>query len=727
MRPPHIRHLVSAIGLFVAAAVALVVPAGYFAIGFSSAAEMLEFKARLSAGRAARYIFAHERMWQYQQLRLAELIEFPEDGRAVRQRIVDLNGKVVVQEAGALATPLQRARMPIVLGGETVAWLEAEASLQPLLVGTAYVVAVSFLLGLVTWLAVRLLPLRVLDQTLLSLSTQSARFQAALDNMAQGLCLFDSRHRLIVYNRRFAIMFGMPEAGTAARDLLPGQGLGAMFEPPDLSRPEDQDGDAHELADGRVIQVSRQMVAGEGWVATFEDVTERRRSQERLSHMARHDALTGLPNRLLFREHMERVLPRLHRGSHLAVLYLDLDGFKGVNDTFGHPAGDELLRLVAGRLRDHTREIDLVARLGGDEFAIVQADAEQPTDAATLADRLVEAMRAPFNLHGQGVEIGTSIGVVLAQGHVTSSDELLRNADIALYRAKAAGRSTWRFFEPGMDTEIQQRRSLETDLRRAAAEERFELFYQPLIEARTQSLTGFEALLRWHHPERGMIHPAEFIPLAEEIGLIRPIGSWVLRRACADAVRWPAHIRVAVNLSPVQFVNGHLLQEVEGALTASGLAPARLELEITEAVLLQDNEATLGLLHRLRDLGVSMSMDDFGTGYFSLSYLRCFPFNKIKIDQSFVRNLTHEKGGVEIVRAVVGLGKALGMNVLAEGVENVEQLDILQLEGCDELQGYLFSEPRPLRDVPAFIESHATGRSDLAPDVVSLPGGQAAA
>lgn len=540
------------------------------------------------------------------------------------------------------------------------------------------------------------------------------RFDAALSNMVQGLCLFDAQGNLVVHNQCFARMFGIPAPGAGAATLGWERETDDMFTPPDPTGCNGEDRRVYELSDGRVIQVSRQATPDKGWVATYEDVTERRRSQERLSHMARHDALTGLPNRVLFREHMDSVLPRVRRGSSAAVLYLDLDGFKGVNDTLGHPAGDELLRMVARRLGDNTRETDLVARLGGDEFAIIQVDAEQPTEAGSLADRLVDVLRTPFDIQGQMVEIGTSIGIVVADAKASTPDELLRNADIALYRAKAEGRGTWRFFEAGMDVEIQQQRALEADLRRALAEEQFEVHYQPLIEAHNQALAGFEALVRWRHPARGMVSPAEFIPLAEEMGLIRAIGAWVLIRACTDAAGWPEHVKVAVNLSPVQFAGGHLVQEVEQALAASGLGASRLELEITESVLLQDNDATLGLLHRLRDLGVRISMDDFGTGYSSLSYLRRFPFDKIKIDQSFVRNLAREKGGIEIVRAVVGLGKALGMDVLAEGVETVEQLGILQVEGCNQLQGYLFSKPQPLQDVAGIIAGYTAARDGTA-------------
>ncbi len=434
----------------------------------------------------------------------------------------------------------------------------------------------------------------------------------------------------------------------------------------------------------------------------------------RTEAVARRDVLTGLPNRLSFREHVERVLPGTSGDCPAALLYLDLDGFKAVNDTLGHPVGDELLRAAAARLRECARGADLVARLGGDEFAIVQVDGPQPREAAALADRVIAAMGAPFALGGQSVVIGASVGIALSGGapdggNGTAADEMLRTADLALYRAKAAGRGAWRLFEPGMDAEAQARRALEAGLRLALAGGEFEVFYQPLVETGTRALAGFEALLRWNHPVRGMVPPAEFVPVAEEIGLIGAIGAWVLERACADAASWPAHLTVAVNLSPAQFLDGDLVRGVERALAGAGLPASRLELEITESVLLRDNHATLGILHRLRGMGARIAMDDFGTGYSSLSYLRRFPFDGIKIDQSFVRNLGSEKGGVEIIRAVVGLGHALGMRVLAEGVETAEQLAVLRDEGCDKVQGYLLGRPTPLADVPVVIEAFPTG------------------
>jgi diguanylate cyclase (GGDEF)-like protein len=454
--------------------------------------------------------------------------------------------------------------------------------------------------------------------------------------------------------------------------------------------------------------------------ATLEQRVEERtrelqRERERALQQAHRDALTGLPNRLMFQGHMRRVLAEA-APAELAVLYLDLDGFKSVNDTLGHPVGDDLLRAVADRLQHCTREADLVARLGGDEFAVVQQDSRQPDAAALLSERILRALGAPFVIQSHQIIIGTSIGVALADPRGSTADGLLRKADIALYSAKAAGRGAWRPFHPDMDLEMQQRRRLEADLRCALADGQFELYYQPLVDAATQRLTGFEALLRWNHPTRGKISPSEFIALAEEIGLIRPIGAWVLQRACADAALWPAPLKIAVNLSPVQFRRGNLVAEVEQALAESGLKAQRLELEITESVMLQQNEATLGILHRLRALGARISMDDFGTGYSSLSYLHRFPFDKIKIDQSFVRNLTRDKGSLEIIRAVVGLGRALNMEILAEGVETPEQLRLLQAEGCDELQGYLFSCPLPLPEARLSIIHRRYGQSrDTAP------------
>jgi diguanylate cyclase (GGDEF)-like protein len=454
-----------------------------------------------------------------------------------------------------------------------------------------------------------------------------------------------------------------------------------------------------ELTDGRVISIVHQPLAKGGWLVTFEDITERRNAEAKIAFMARHDTLTGLPNRVLFREQMEEALARRRGDAQVAVLCIDLDNFKAVNDTLGHPVGDDLLKIVASRLGECMGDTDMVARLGGDEFAIVQCDAAQPSAATALASRIVDTLGSAYDLAGNQVVIGASIGIAIAPDDGGDPDQLLKNADMALYRAKAAGRATYRFFEAEMDASAQARRRLELDLRAALVDAELEVYYQPILALRTDEIVAFEALVRWRHPRRGMVSPADFIPLAEETGLIVPLGEWVLRQACATAAGWPAHIRIAVNLSPVQFRSRNLVQIVINAVAASGLAPCRLELEITEAVLLQDSDATLAILHALRDFGIRISMDDFGTGYSSLSYLRSFPFDKIKIDRSYIGELFTRADSMAIVRAVTGLGRTLGITTTAEGVETVEQLDLLRHEGCTEVQGYLFGKPCPAPEI----------------------------
>jgi diguanylate cyclase (GGDEF)-like protein len=438
-----------------------------------------------------------------------------------------------------------------------------------------------------------------------------------------------------------------------------------------------------------------------------EQTEERARAEALVTHMARHDALTRLPNRVLFRETLEHGLALARRDDSLAVLCLDLDNFKAVNDTLGHPVGDTLLTVVAERLRGCIGETDTVARLGGDEFAIVQMSAAQPVAATILAQHLIETIAEPYEVDGHRVVIGTSIGIAVAPNDGTDPDAILKNADMALYRAKAEGRGSYRFFEAAMDASMQARRMLELDLRLALGRDEFELMYQPLVDLRGAQINGFEALLRWNHAERGVISPGEFIPLAEEIGLISPIGAWVLRQACAQAATWPKDLSVAVNLSPVQFKSRSLVLDVVTALGSSGLAANRLELEITEAVLLHDTDTTLATLTQLKDLGVRISMDDFGTGYSSLSYLRKFPFDKIKIDQSFIRDLATRPESMAIVRAVAGLGSTLGIATTAEGVETLDQLKAVKAEGCTQVQGYLLGRPMPSSGIPQVLHAFA--------------------
>ncbi len=429
------------------------------------------------------------------------------------------------------------------------------------------------------------------------------------------------------------------------------------------------------------------------------------RAHQELNNLAHRDALTGLPNRAVLREELEVALSSgIGKDHTVSVSYLDLDRFKDINDSFGHEMGDRLLVAVAERLQNcvefnqEERSRVVITRLGGDEFAILQMDVRNPDERAELAANIVEALRKPFSIEGQEIYIGTSIGIALAQNGVTSS-QILKHADMALYQAKADGRDTYRFFEPEMDEQLQARRLLESDLRKALGNSEFQLFYQPQVNIQKNEIVGFEALLRWHHPERGPVPPVEFIPIAEDTGMISLLGDWVIEQACREASTWTKRGNVAVNLSPVQFRNGNLVQSVRRALELSGLAPDRLELEITESVLLQDNETTIATLHQLRNLGVQIAMDDFGTGYSSLSYLRSFPFDKIKIDQSFVRGLSTRADCLAIVRSIATLGADLGMPTVAEGVETEDQLLQIRAAGCTEVQGYYFGRPKPAQEL----------------------------
>jgi diguanylate cyclase (GGDEF)-like protein len=514
-----------------------------------------------------------------------------------------------------------------------------------------------------------------------------------INNMSQGVLMFDAQARLVFCNQRYIDMYGlspdMVRPGCTLHELLEHRAAVGAF----AGSPQDyivellEDVAAGKVSkgivksvDGRVFSIVRNPIPGGGWIATHEDITDRQRAEERIVHMARHDALTDLPNRTMMRERLEHELKR-------------------VNDTLGHPIGDELLKVVAERLRRCTREPDTIARLGGDEFAIIMTGMQEPTDAVALAKRIRDSITKPYHLDGHQIVADISIGISLAPIDASEPDQLLKNADMALYGAKGDGRGTYRFFEPEMDAKMKTRRELEMDLRSALVNGEFELYYQPLVSLTTNEITTFEALVRWNHPVRGLISPADFIPVAEETGLIIPLGEWVLRRACQETAKWPEHIKVAVNLSPSQLKSRNLTQLVVSALAESGMAANRLQLEITETVLMHNTFNTLATLHQLRKLGVQIAMDDFGTGYSSLSYLRSFPFDKIKIDRSFIQDLSNGAEPLAIVHAVAGLAKSLNMISTAEGVETQQQLDTLQSVGCTEMQGYLFSHARPAADI----------------------------
>lgn len=562
------------------------------------------------------------------------------------------------------------------------------------------------------------------------------RLDAALENMSQGLCLYDKEARLQVVNRRFCEIFNIPAgsvyAGMSFESVLmlsvmagnhAGQNVADLLAERQrfLSR-EKIETYYQQLGDGRVICVRHRPASDGGWLTTCEDVTEQHLAESKITFMARHDALTQLPNRVLLAERIEHAIAQVGRGAGFSILCLDLDNFKQVNDTLGHPVGDELLCAVADRLGACVREVDTVARLGGDEFAIIQADTQRPEDAERLARRIVECIAEPYEFDGQRVVIGCSVGISLSPSDGTSGEKLLKNADVALYRAKSEGRGIWRFFETEMDESLQKRRALELDLREALNRKEFELFYQPLYDLDLDRICGFEALLRWRHPTHGLVSPEQFISVAEEIGIIIPLGEWVLQQACQEATLWPDDLKVAVNVSSVQFRSPRLLEAFSSALAKSKLSPGRLELEITESVLLTNNGETTETLHKLRALGLRIALDDFGTGYSSLSYLRSFPFDKLKIDQSFVRDLTDAEGSKVIVRAIVSLGKSLGMRTTAEGVQNIAQLNYVAAEGCNEVQGYFFSKPIPASEIPSIIRACRHGFKKNANGVYALAG-----
>ncbi len=586
----------------------------------------------------------------------------------------------------------------------TLAWSVRERLLLALVVSLAMVAG---------WL------LRRHRLTKQRLAAERRQLSIAVNNISQGLVLYDGSARVITCNQPYLEMFGLSpdvaKSGCTMQRLIAHRKETGSFE-----------GDVDEFCNaiiqevslgkttrqltqtpgGRAIEIINRPLKEGGWVATIEDITERTRADEKIAHLAHYDALTDLPNRAMFRARLEQALGAMRPGQQLAVLYIDIDEFKGVNDALGHPIGDELLKGVAGRLRGCLRDTDVAARLGGDEFAVIQTAITHLSETTRLVDEIHSAIREPFECMGHLITTDASIGIALAPADGMDLDGLLRNADLALYGAKADGRRTHRFFEAGMDERARARRKLELDLRQAIVDGGLAVHFQPIVNLESGQISCCEALLRWQHPERGMIPSTEFIPIAEETGLINQLGQWVLSTACTEAVNWPDHVRVAVNVSPVQFRSKTLALNVAATLAASGLAASRLELEITEAVLIRDDEAALEMLHQLRKVGVRVALDDFGTGYSSLSYLQRFPFDKIKIDRSFIKDLAGPGASSSIVQAVVNIAAASDMMTTAEGVETEQQRNLLFILGCNEMQGHLFSPAVAAADVRRLLFSH---------------------
>jgi diguanylate cyclase (GGDEF)-like protein len=546
-----------------------------------------------------------------------------------------------------------------------------------------------------------------------TLARKTGILEATLENMTHGLCMFDASERLTISNWRFAEMYGLggaqTKSGTTLRSILgaivAGRGQGSAQEFIDRrveAVTRDQPYYAvNELQDGRVISVTTQPIAEGGWVSIHQDITDRRRDEEKVAFMAHHDLLTGLANRTYFVEKLEEAAARLRRRNEpFTVFMLDLDRFKNVNDSLGHPAGDALLKETSRRLKSTLREIDVLARLGGDEFAIIQCgETNQQEAAIAVANRIIDIITEPYNINGNIVNIGTSVGIASAPADGCEPDILMKRADLALYRAKSEGRNGYRFFDQHMTADVEARRQMEIELRAALTAKQLEVHYQPIIDANTRKLFGVEALVRWRHPIKGYIPPSEFIPLAEDTGLISSLGEWVLQKACTDAMSWPPHVRVAVNVSAMQFRKCNLLDVILCVLVDTGLPPQRLELEITETALLEHEAAHLAVMHQLKNLGVSINLDDFGTGYSSLSYLTMFPFDKIKIDRSFTKNLTQRADCAAIVSSVLALGAGLDLPTVAEGIETVQQFEILRASGVQFAQGYLFGRPLPASEL----------------------------
>lgn len=555
------------------------------------------------------------------------------------------------------------------------------------------------------------------------LMLEKQRLDTAVNNMTHGLLLFDAQQRLVMCNDRYIEMFEVSrdvvKPGCTLRQLIQHRKDNGTFH-----------GDVEQYcvafvenlregtttratitgAAGRIVQLLYHPLPDGGWVTTLEDITDRRRSEERIAHMAHYDPLTELPNRLLFRERLAQALQQIDRDAQIAVLYVDIDGFKTVNDSLGHSVGDELLKGIAARLSHCVGDNGLVARLGGDEFAIIQTNVKIRTDVTDLVERLYQSIRDPYDCLGHQLMTDASIGIALASSADSDLEQLVKNADLAMYDAKASGRRTHRFFDPALEARAKSRHLLELDLRQAVADRGFEIHYQPIVDLRSNEVAGCEALLRWRHAERGFVSPAEFIPIAEDIGVIDEIGEWVLNAACAEAASWPSTVNIAVNVSPTQFRSRTLPLKVAAALARSGLSPDRLELEVTEAVLIRDHEAASETLAQLRALGVSIALDDFGTGYSSLSYLHRFHFDKIKIDRSFISELSEDKSR-SILRAALGIAAAQNMVTTAEGVETEEQRRLLLDLGCTQMQGWLFSKARPASEVRALLRGSVRRRA----------------
>jgi diguanylate cyclase (GGDEF)-like protein len=717
-----VRRLIKSVGLILAIAIGVAIPVAFGILHFLDLRHDAQSEAEFHAGYLGRLTETGLIAFSPEGLQGAIAAVAATSSTQARIRVLGDNNASLLEWGPKPPSGYIAAAAPITLGGEPIGRVEVQKSLAGAALTIGGLAVLALVLALVVYLAMSSLPAQALDEASAEIAShrerleeKNAHLDAALENMVQGLCLYDADQRVIVANRRYAEIYQLPleliKPGTTLRQVLEARVRNGTYVEQEardvvdqgIAKFEDYICEVATLRDGRHISVVRRPLAGGGLISTHEDITDRKRADAIIAHMAMHDGLTGLPNRSMLLDRLQKSLPRTSSVNMLAVHCIDLDRFKAVNDTLGHPMGDALLTAVGERLQTCVRGNDVVARLGGDEFAVLQCGLSEPHQAAALAERLIAELSEPFLINGHRISVGASVGIGIAPSDGEDSTSLLKNADLALYCSKAEGRGRYRFFERDMDARIQARRLLELDLQSALPLAQFELHYQPLVDLATDKIVAMEALLRWTHPTRGKVPPSEFIPIVEEIGLIGEIGRWVIDRACQEAATWPSDIGVSVNLSPHQFKTGSLALDVAAALGRSGLPAHRLELEITESALMQNTQATLDTLKAIRALGVKVAMDDFGTGYSSLSYLHAFPFDKIKIDKCFVQSLSEKPESAHILKAVVDLGANLRMVTTAEGVETQAQLDRLREDGCTQVQGYFFSPPRPAGEVPDML------------------------
>ena len=738
----HLSRTISRVAIIIAAIVALSLPAGYFGLSYQYQVGAMRAAAQFGATQTTQYITLNPEMWRFQVLRLNELLrkDFTETKLREQRRILDASNQVIAATDKKMETPVLSMRASLFDADQTIGYFEVSRSLRPLLLETSLVALLALGLAGAVFSVLKTLPLRALNRALHSLRQSEQLFSKAFHANPDSVILSRVRDgRIINVNQSFTRHTGY-SATEAIDHTLRDLKLWAVTEDTEatqqLMRQKQvvhnqemtlvtQDGEHRDmLVSSEIIEIN-----GESCVLMVaRDVTEQKRAEQRMAYLANYDHLTGLPNRALFRDRLAGAIQRAHRAELLVgLLYLDLDRFKQVNDSLGHPLGDQLLKQVAERLQQCTRQTDIlapshfreevispvVARLGGDEFTIVLEDIKHIDEITRIAQRIVSDLAEPFELDDHKVFVGASIGITVYPFDDVDLDNLIRNADAAMYRAKALGRNNFQFYTDDLNANAEQQLLLETELHQALDRDQFELVYQPKLNLRTDLITGVEALLRWNSPRNGLVSPADFIPLLEETGLIVPVGAWVLRTACEQAAAWARaglDLTMAVNLSARQFHDVGLRQTIQSVLDDTGLPARQLELEVTESLLMEDSAGSQATLTRIKQMGIHISVDDFGTGYSSLAYLKRFPLDTLKIDRSFVKDIGVDADGIAIVRAVLALAHSLRLTVVAEGVETIEQLRFLRETQCEQAQGYFISRPVDAVAFAAWMAEHYAGQ-----------------